>query len=238
MSNVRILTDSGIVQFEAYLAQIKAGAVLPVPKGLLNDSSTSATLSECAVVEERGFASRLEAGTYLVGVLRDVELSNAARNRGMWTWLALFYFEHLCPTGADGARNPRRVAHYIFDPAWNRFYRHLLAFPFWMCKQHPELCRVLLATPVHQHGDIAEQCAGRIEVIRNPGLLQAVDMLYWDAAAPGGGAPKLGVASKEKRGGLRRFGMLIRQFDVTFDLSSLTGPALLSLLPKEFDAWK
>ena len=233
MIGVRVLNSEGIRQFRDYLNQIRAGGASPVPTGLLTDPATTEPLAGGIEVEQVKFASKLEAAKYFshkfVGV-RDVD-----HNVALWSWIALFYFDQLCPPDATGQREVREDARYIPGTGWRRYYRHLLAAPFRVYRSQGENAKLLLLDSIEKLGDIWEQLASRQEIISNLGILGTATLLYLDAKKD---RPKRGAAStKRKPGTLRRFVDLIQQLDLTYDLYSMRPAEILGLLPAEFDGW-
>jgi hypothetical protein len=65
-------------------------------------------------------------------------------------------------------------------------------------------------------------------------VLSALDALYFDRDI---NAPKRGAASIGKKGGLRRFIRVLQQFDLTYDIQSMSCKEIISLLPAEFSQW-
>jgi hypothetical protein len=108
---VRILNSEGIKQFREYLSQVRAGEKQLFPEALLSDPVTSEALPGNIEVGQAKFSSKLEAARYFsekfAGV-RDVD-----HNVGLWSWLALFYFDQLCPPETFGQREVREDARYI-----------------------------------------------------------------------------------------------------------------------------
>lgn len=240
MIDVRALNEEGIRQFGDYIDRLAGGAVEALPVQLLTDPRTSVAIRGQGKVDNRTFANRLDAAKYLSDALRNVDRQEVDTNHGLWTWLALFYFDQLCPPKLGGTREPGEKHRYILpkldsDEHFRHYYRHLLAGPFRIYRLHGESARLLLHPPVYTHGDFSEQLASRMEFITNRGLIQAVHALYYDA---GKDAPKRGATNRKKPGTLRRFIALIHQLDLTYDLYSLNGQQILRLLPNEFDTWR
>ncbi len=234
MSEVRILNSEGIRQFQDYLNRIRSGEAVEVPMSLLNDSATSEPLGEKIEIEQVKFGTKLEAAQYFserFAGIRDVD-----HNPGLWSWLALFYFDQLCPVDGSGQRQVREDARYIPGAGWRRYYRHLIAAPYRVYRSHGDNARLLLLDPVDNLGDIWEQLASRQEIITNLGILGAAALLYLDTKKD---RHKRGVASTTRKPGtLRRFVDLVQQLDLTYDLYSMEGREIVDMLPREFDNWR
>ena len=234
MTEVRVLNSDGIERFRDYLHGLKTGDVAPAPVDVLDNPATSEPLGQSLEVEPVKFADRLEAAKYLserLGGLRDVNY-----NPGLWSWLALFYFDQICPPDGAGRRKVGEEARYVPGTISWRYYRHLLAGPFRVFQYHKEDAKLLLLGPLDKPGDFVEQLASRQEFITNRGILGAATDLYFDDQKK---RPKRGAAStKRKPGTLRRFIDLVQQLDLTYDLYSMRPSEVLALLPSEFDPWR
>jgi hypothetical protein len=160
------------------------------------------------------------------------------RDEGLWTWLAFASIDQLAPL-VLGVRKPGDTARLLLDSAnYQRYYRHLLAGPFYIYdahRDHPERARALLASPVNRPGELVEQFASRQELVRSPGIVGAITDLYLD---PETGRLKRGHAGKESEGSARRFASLLKQLELTYDIYEMNADAILGLLPAEFDKFR
>jgi len=188
---------------------------------------------EAVVVE-----SKLEVAKYLRLQLRHLDKSEIDNNSGLWTWLSLFFFDQVCPRSENGVREPGELARHVLSQHSQKYYRHLLAGPHRLLQLHNEKARVFLCGPLTEHGDFSEQLASRMQIITNRSLIEVVDSLYFDSAAPAPGRPKRGALTRSRPGNLRRLISVIQQFDLTYDLYAMTPTQILDLLPKEFERWR
>ncbi len=176
----------------------------------------------------------MEAASYLSHVFDGV--SSIEDDVGLWTWLSLFYFDQVCPAGPDRTRSPGRDYRHILEPGYLYGHRHLLGGPCLVYRLHGEQAELLLCTKVHQENMFHHELASRQSLISNPAILQAARLLYLD---PRTGRPKRGAQDpKRAPGTLRRFVDVLLQFDVNYDLYSMSAEALVGLLPDEFDEWR
>lgn len=233
MTALRRLNEAGIAQFAAYLQQIRNGAVFHASPAILHVDEFSSPVDPPVHVASVTFENKFDAAKYLAeklaplgGVLEDV---------GLWSWLALYYFEQLSPAGEDGKRRPRQNYHYIptRESGWLAA-RHLLAEPYGLYLTHGVHARLLLYPKVHEHGAFVYDLGHRRELIANRGLIEAIDILYWD---PKRNRPKRGAAS-DHPGSLRRLIAVLQQLDFNYDLFGMTAHEILALLPPEFDPWQ
>ena len=234
MTRLRCLNTNGIEQFRGFLQQIRSGAEFQRSPAILYIDDHSSRLPNAIDVEQRTFANKFEAAKYLHGILPPG--AGSAEDTGLWSWLALFYFDQLSPVGSEGKRRPREDYHYIpsTESGWHRD-RHLLAGPFKLYALHRENARLLLHPPVHQHGAFVYDLGFRRDLITNRGLIEAIDLLYWDAKR---GAPKRGATTTSRPGNLRRLITVVQQLDFNYDLYGMRAEEILQLLPPEFDAWR
>lgn len=236
MTKLRTLNHRGIEEFRGHLQQIRNGAEFRANPALLYLDDYSLRAARTIEIDPRAFASKFEAAQYLAGLLQ--ELPPGGDDAGLWSWLALFYFDQLSPVDGDGKRRPREDYHYIPDhtsvSGWQR-ERHLLAGPFKLFTMHGRNARLLLHPPVHQHGRFIYDLGFRRELITNRGLIEAIDLLYWDAKRE---RPKPGATTTSRPGNLRRLITVVQQLDFNYDLHGMRADEILQLLPPEFDAWR
>lgn len=234
MTKLRTLNGRGADAFRAFLQQIRDGAEFQASPAILYVDDYSAPVSQTIEIEPRKFANKYAAAEYLTRVLAGVPV--ASDDVGLWSWLALYYFDQLSPLDDDGRRRPREDYHYIpsTESGWHRD-RHLLAGPYKLFALHREKARLLLYPPVHQHGAFVYDLGFRRELITNHGLIEAVDLLYWDVKRR---RPKRGATTTSRPGNLRRLITVVQQLDFNYDLYGMRAEEILQLLPPEFDAWK
>jgi hypothetical protein len=234
LTRLRALNERGIQEFRGFLQQIRDGAEFLANPAILYLDDYSTRLPRAIEIEPRPFKNKFAGAEYLAGILG--ELPASALNAGLWSWLALFYFEQLSPMDGEGNRRPREDYHYIpgDEDGWQRD-RHLLAGPYKLFAMHQEHSRLLLHPPVHQHGAFVYDLGFRRDLITNRGLIEAIDVLYWDAKRR---RPKRGATTTSNPGNLRRLITVVQQLDFNYDLYGMRADEILRLLPAEFDAWK
>jgi len=233
VTKLRSLNARGIEELRGFLQEIRDGAEFRTSPAILYLDDYTTRLPRQIEIEARTFASKFDAAEYLSRLVDD--LPGAADDVGLWSWLALFYFDQLSPLDSDGRRRPREDYHYIPSRGGWQEDRHLLAAPCKLFQLHGTNARVLLHPPVHQHGAFIYNLGFRRDLITNRGLIEAIDLLYWDAKR---GAPKRGATTDSRPGNLRRLIAVVQQLDFNYDLYGMRAEEILQLLPAEFDAWK
>jgi len=235
MKVFRKLNDEGLDEFETWLA---AGAAGPAPSDLLASPSTSTPVPG-VILSQPQVANRFELGLWLNQVLEGLNLVELSVDRHLWSSLALFLFDQICPPFSTG-RKLGKMYSYILSNDYRHYYRHLIRTPWQLVRDHGANSRLLLLPttdrpfPLRIHGEVLEQLGGRASVLRSKSLIAEANRLFGD---PKTGRPRARVASKNMGGTVRRLGAVLRQFDLTYDVENLDSGVLISLLPREFDRW-
>lgn len=232
----RRLTREGIDEFESFLSSLKGDSSADPPLELLTDLRTSAPIDAEVDAEPREFHSRLEVAEHLQRILR-LDASTLRTDSGFWTWLALCWFETLCPIRNDrwqpGDRS-RWIAD-LEDP--RKACRHLLAGPYQVYRAHrddPARALALLCGPPQQVGPLITLIASRPSLVTCKAVVGATTRLYYDTTRA---KNRPGLSGKGP-GSPRRFADVLSQLDLTWDLHSLSTETLLALLPAEFDSFQ
>ncbi len=231
MTALRKLNAKGIAAFREYLSSIRAGAEFQTSPALLYVDDFSTAVRPRIEVERRTLKTKLDAAAYLTTVLEPIEGPGLTSDVGLWSWLALFFFDQLSPVRPDGKRRPREDYHYI--PSDRRPQRHLLAGAYQLYKLHGQHARVLLHPAVHQHGRFIFDLDFRRDLLTNRGLIEVADRLYWNERTR---RPKRGAASDGQPGNLRRLIAVAQQLELNYDLYGMNAQEILELLPGEFQS--
>lgn len=236
MTRLRRLNDAGIEAFEDWLL---SGAEGDAPRELLASARFTGPLDVEINVNKSAFRDRQEFGTYLVELLKPLDPVKLSTDRHLWTWLALYWFDLICPPLAGG-RKPDKSYRYALSTDYRHYYRHLVRSPWQLVRDHGDNAKLLLLPPQDQpyplrrHGEILEQLGGRQSVLRSQPLIAEANRLY---ASHLTGRPRKGVSGSGK-GSVRRLALVLRQFDLTFDVERMGDGQLIAILPGEFERWK
>jgi hypothetical protein len=230
---LRKLNAKGIAAFRDYLGSIRAGEEFQTSPALLYVDELSTAVRPRIEIERRTLKTKLDAAKYLTSVLEPIESPGLTSDIGLFSWLALFFFDQLSPMRPDGKRRPREDYHYI--PSDRRPQRHLFAGAYQLFKLHGEHARVLLHPAVHQHGRFIFDLDFRRDLLTNRGLIEVADRLYWNGRT---NRPKRGAASDGRPGGLRRLIAVAQQLELNYDLYGMSAQEITELLPGEFEAWR
>lgn len=203
---------------------------------LLSRSDLTEMVSPSTNVVPQNFSNRWECGKYfheLIEGNRAALRRDPETDRGLWTWLAIAWFQYLKkPNSASGAGWPRE--RWILSLSYSRYYKHLLAGPWIVYRKYcdnPEFCKVLLlpeiTKPAH---DISEHFLCKYELVNSPGFVAVAAELYMRADGKG---YKKGAQGNGK-GSIKRLRLYSGQLELTYDLMSLSKERILELLPSEF----
>jgi hypothetical protein len=225
------LNQSGQRDFARMVESMRLGQVAKKPQQILNDQYAVAQLTFELEVKEGGFKSRFEIGGHLAEVLQPFDRSLYIGDRGFWDWLALLWFDDLCPVKTDGTRQrPSAVANYLMSEDYKRRYRHAVFVTWQLVDLHGSDVEFLLFKEPSVRGELTEQFMARQFYLSCNGIVKAAKKLYWDEDTS---KLKKGAGSKT-HGSARRFVAWMQQLEVTYDLFSMTDQQLLDLIPAEF----
>lgn len=230
---LRRFTNSGIEQFQIYLAKARENPNTLVPVELLEDDSHTTLVDPEIEIESKDFDTRADAASYFHSKLGALDADQLNIDAELWTWLSLFYFDQVCPV-INGRRKVRNDYTYIYEPGNMRhFYRHLL-YVAWRAKVvAPKHSRLLLWSTVNVMDKVTTEVMKRLFLTRIPCIFEVLDRIYWDETTS---RPIQGiVGSKTTIGDLtHRLPTRLRQLEKTYDLYSLNADQLIELLGNEF----
>lgn len=231
--NLSRLKPSGIALFGEYLDLLTSEPKRAPPLELLNSTEHSEVLAAVEVIPASP-ANRLEMSAMIDQLVVSSGLSEVEKDVGVWVWLTLFYFDVLCPATTEGERKPRERAAYIPEPNnFQRYYRHLLLGAYLIYRSNKDDLPRAMAFLCKQPSvidDVVAQIAARQEYITNRSVVELTTRLYFDPAT---GTLRRGAGGKGK-GSPRRLADILGQYDVTWDLYSMTTAEFLAVLPEEF----
>lgn len=236
MTQIRILNDKGIEHFTDYITAVKDNPLKNPPINELGHKLWSSEFTPHIEVDTISFGTRLEFGRYLFNLFEshNIHRKDIINISGLWSWLALFWFDCLCPL-KEGSRKVLEHSKYVCSTHYTDYYRHLVAAPYDLYCIHGENSRLLLHTNLNIHGDFIEQYASRQKIITNKSLIELLDHLYWDSKLY---SPKRGAQNRKRAGNFRRFQSFIKQIELTYDLNAMSSDEIAELLPEEYYSWK
>lgn len=231
-TRIRRLNDNGIKAAIDFVEQLREDGKLPIPMHILSDSRYSEDIDINIELENRSFATRYDMGRYLVELFADVNMQPLLGDRGFWTWIALFWFDQLCPADSRGNRKPSKPYNYVLSPNYNHQPRHAIRTTWLLVDKHGEDAHFLLSKEPHERGELIEQLAARQYFISCRGIISAASQLYFD---PERRTFKRGSTSRHRKGNVRRLVSYLQQLELTYDLHSVPGESIVNMLPREYE---
>ena len=237
---LRAFNEEGSNAFRRYLSELRENGCLPVPYAMLENDALTVTVKGSVNIDNVPIKTRMDAARFLHSILVGKVDPNEYENNNMWAWISLYFFDQLCPADSNGQRTPGMDYRYIPSMEFmGGRHRHLLKIPFSIYLSHGDKARVLLCNEIDSPGDMNEQIANRQNLLSSTGIMEALELLYYDNST---GRVKRGFINKSKKklkaGTLDRFWKIIGQLELTYDLYAMPGSKISSLLPGEFDEWR
>ena len=235
---LRRFNKNGIRRFAEVLEHLRQGITIDTPLDFLNSSELSESVLQADNFQVKKFDTRYELAIFVDNLLRNASIENEMNDVGLWSWLAAAFLDTTCPPNSGGARKPGEDYRHIPSNSWRNFYRHLIRGPvriLRLFKDNHDAASIVLCQRPQSPGDFVEQLASRQERITNPAIIETANRLYFDGSTR---KPKVGASPTwRKPGTLRRFGDVLDQLDLTYDLYSMSADELAELLPDEFAAY-
>lgn len=231
----RRLSEQGLDAFENHIQELANGAKLDTPTHLLTDTRYSDGIDVDCEVAQRSFETRFELGQYLSDALKETPPRAIMGDTGFWSWLALYWFDQLCPPLASGARKPSKPYNYILSRNYNHRPRHAVYTTWMLVNQYGDSAFFLLSKRLHERGELIEQLAARQYLISCRGVIETAKELYYD---PERKTFRRGAASQKRQGNIRRYVAYLQQLDLTYDLGTIASDALLKMLPDEYSTFR
>lgn len=244
MMEIRKLTDKGIEKFQEYIEKSEGASKLETLDLNSKPYSSPADLqADMKVDENKKFEEKREIGKYLTELFNENGLRRSeiiVKKRGLWariwSWFAYIWLDQLCKKKENDLYKIQSLERYICSTNWNRYYRHLVAMPYYIYSLYgKKYSKMFLKCPTHINKEIMEQLLSRRWIMMSKNLIKAAHRLYWD---PEEGELKTGASGKKGPGTARRFGKVINQLRLNYHFQTIKPERVLKLLPSEFDRWK
>lgn len=231
---IRRLNDEGLARFRDELRRLEAGGLRDA-SWLEADDFGAVVLDDAPPLPVLDADSKLDSARALHQWVEDSGLARRAEvwsDVGLWSWLAAWYLDVLVKKSDGSTPQFGEDARYVLNPAYSRIYRHLLAGPVTLWRAHRERAQFMLHGALYAAGDNYIEILQAGATLIAPGPLEAITTLYWDA---GNGAPKRGFANRKQPGTIRRLRDVLLQLSLTYDVTTMSGDQIVTLLPHEFD---
>lgn len=202
---------------------------------LIGKTELMETLSAKTVI--RPVDSRLQLGEILYNTFKsNKNLMQFQSDQGVWSWLAAAWMPTLFANSPKTAKIGEQ-ARWILDKQKTRYYRHLLAGPFFIYNQHypnPQKAMSILAGSPIVPGELVGQIAATSDIAYSVGA-EIATILYIDSKT---GKAKKGSGGAGPGSPRRLTAAYLNQIDLTIDYRGMSAEKVMDLLPKEFDRFK
>lgn len=239
---LRTFNNEGDTLYREFLREVQKDPQRPVPLHLLTNPATSepsklaVDLGDLPVLTTQG-----EAGQWLFKRFGQVGRNFDAKQ---WEWLSLFLFDNLVVVKKIGRfltsrkeelKSETVFSHYEVQGSSWRNYRHRVinAYMSYVTFQGlKDKAAIIFNEPLNKHSEPMEHLLNRENIITNPAAIEAATKLFTK-----NGVQKKGVRGHaDKPATIARFGRLMKEYAVIWDLTQFDGLKVIALLPaKEFE---
>ena len=160
---------------------------------LSKNPSKYENLDGAGEVEQVNFKDRHNLGVYLFNKLSKCDFSKVNNDVNLWNWLTAYYIKNVFSGKAT------EIVRFIYKKAFFRGKRHLIRTPWILIATNPtqiESLKFCLSTPTHQGSNMCEQFISRMDLWKNPSVVQLCYDLYFDPTA---GRQKKGADNHRKK---------------------------------------
>lgn len=242
------LTGPGVEMFRQLLADAPSQNIVEVQKQIAKicKDSTLCKVEDASIYVDpsKQLATRLDVATYMAAIFKGkkIQAGPGEANEQMFTWIAMVLLPHLCRRTKADKLAVKGAERYILSRSSRDFYRHLVAFPYWIYRRFGDDAIMYLANPAYELPNVVEQFASRPWLINSQGVAQVLKRLYWDDRTKkpkDGYARELKSPRKPAPGTMLALEMTLSQMQCTYDLQSMTVNQLVTKFgkPSEFDAF-
>jgi hypothetical protein len=234
LKSIGKFNSSGILKF-SNLLKLPLNEVLSGVDDLVSDQSLFEKI-ECDI-EIRPVETRLELAAILhKAIANNPNFTGLQSDQGVWSWLAAAWMESLFVNSPKSAKIGEQ-ARWILDMQKTRYYRHLLAGPYFIYNHHsenPSRALSILGGSVIIPGELVGQIAASSDIAFSVGA-EVATILYVD---PTTGKAKKGSGGAGPGSPRRLTAAYLNQIDLTLDYRGMTAQEVIEILPKEFDKFK
>ena len=195
-------------------------------------------------IENKNFKDRHELGVYLFNKLSKCDFFKISNDVNLWNWLTAFYIQNVFSGRAT------EIVRFIYKRRFFQGKRHLIRTPWILVATNPtqiESLKFCLSTPTHQGSNMCEQFISRMDLWKNPSVVQLCYDLYFDPVA---GKQRKGADNHRKQ--VTDDGKVFNQKGVLYprlykdililsknkDVWDLSPSEINSEIKNEFDIWK
>lgn len=243
-STLHVFTDKGLAEFRSRLLDMRLTNSFRATDDIVADPALVRQVSSIEFEVPKSFTSRRECGVYFCDLFEKCEQDlerhrvDPANSVHLWSWITAMMLPYL--TEFDGEKfrlgEEARLVFMPFDH--KRFYKHLLAGPFLICKPYrADLDRVdillynSVLTPLTVFVD---QIAVRKSLLMSAGLMDVVTKMYFDREKQRPKPIKLPAGMPAGSATVKRFGTVLNQLSLVWDVMGMPANEIEKILPAEF----
>lgn len=234
LSHIGIFNTNGLARFEDLLKQ----PLEFVKKEISNVTSNENfyTKIECNF-EIKPLDTRLQLAENIYSLFElNPVLNKYKTDKGFWSWLAAIWLPVLFENSPKSAKLGEQ-ARWILDKQKAKYYRHLLAGPYFIYNHHypnPEKALSILGGSIVIPGELVGQIAATSDIAFSVGA-EVATILYIDSLT---GKPKKGASGLGAGSARRLSAAYLNQIDLTVDYRGMNANEILNMLPEEFSRFK
>ena len=147
---------------------------------LSKSASKIETVEQADEIEQKSFKDRHELGVYLFNKLSKCDFAKIHNDVNLWNWLTAFYIKNVFSGRAT------EIVRFIYKKRFFQGKRHLIRTPWILVVTNStqvESLKFCLSTPTHQGSNMCEQFISRMDLWKNPSVVQLCYDLYYDPVA-------------------------------------------------------
>jgi len=244
-TKLRIFNEKGLKEFRDRLAAMRSTNLFRSLEDLVTDPSSTKVISSMEADFPRAFASRKDCGVYFLDLFgqcsNDLKRARVdpAASVELWSWITATMFLSLVAV-EDGEVNVGEEARLVFMPDnHQRFYRHLLAGPYLICKEYEgelDKVEILLYNSVTKPNTVyVEQFASRRNILLSRGVMDLVTEMYFDRNKGQGKTFERPKNMAPTAGSPRRLSVVLSQLSLVWDVMDMSTADIKKILPSEFE---
>ncbi|MDB4078253.1 hypothetical protein N9509_02415 [Amylibacter sp.] len=250
--NARILNDDGISAIKRIFSNARVGLAstniaanfktddFTQINNIIYDDKFTIIAPDTMIDPNRIFSNRLELGLYLNSVIDKKSSLSQYENVGFWTWISALYLNQILEQKKSKSEyklwtDVRYIPHKKLSKL--RWYRHLCYLPYHLCSRRPaSIAEFFLMMEPYKHSENIEKLWTQDkEFSSSLGVIEVAKELYIDKKTKEYRKKYTGDGPGSAK---RLANVIVKQWQMNYDVNMLSRDQVWDLLPKEFDGWK
>lgn len=223
----------GIEEFTSILDGIRQnGGCGEIPKHILTDPRFVEPIRPVREIKHKVSTNKFVIIPQICDSLRGLSVNALDKDHGMWTWLAAFFFDSICPIQKNGIRKMLDINNYVSSS--KRATRHKLSYACMRYMEVPTTNDMYLEKNFPNMSEALLQTGSHNRTMYSKNIQELIMLLFFDKKTM---TLKKGVSDKNGPV-IRRLITVVKQLDVSYNVEVLSPRELAKLLPVEFDPYK